>query len=123
MNSDKRVIEFFEKTPRRGKSKGTAPVEELISSLTVKSQAQILKKLKLLAVMETLKEPHVKRIRGDILEFRLAPEGTPYRILFFIPEDGRVVLLHGFKKSSRKTPQREIRLAEARMMEYLERYN
>lgn len=116
-------IDFYECLPRQGQCKGTAPVEEFICRFPKKSQAQITRKLEMLASMApNLRKPHVKRVRGDILEFRIKPNGTPLRILFFIPQNGRIVLLHGFKKCTRKTPTREIKAAESRMLDYRNRY-
>ena len=123
MRSQEWVVEFYESVPRQGQRKGTVPVEVLIRSFTAKSQTQVIKKLELLAARApNLRKPHVKRVQGDILELRLRPEGTPYRILFFYPQYGRIVLLHGFKKSTRKTPKKEIKVAKSRMEDYLRRY-
>ena len=115
-------VVFFECRPRQGQCTGTAPVEKLIHSFTTKSQAQIAKKLNLLAAMgPSLRGPHVKHVRGKIWELRLRPEGTPLRILYFFSQKGQIILLHGFKKSSRKTPAREIEDAESRKTDFLNR--
>jgi len=63
-------------------------------------------------------EPVVKHIIEDIWELR--PINN--RILFFYWKDNRFVLLHCFVKKSNKTPQREIKRAQSKMKDYIERY-
>ena len=59
----------------------------------------------------------VKHLQNDIWELR--PGNN--RILFFYYGDSRFVLLHCFRKKTRKTPKREILKAEAEMNDYISR--
>jgi phage-related protein len=59
--------------------------------------------------------PLCRPIRGGVWEVRTdLPNGTIARVLFCFG-GGVMVLLHGFKKTSRKTPPGEIVLAMKRM--------
>lgn len=49
-------------------------------------------------------------------EVRTRAAGDTYRVLFCL-DDSTMVLLHGFKKKSRRTPKTEIDLARKRMKE------
>ena len=60
----------------------------------------------------------IKKLRGEIFELR--PGGS--RILFFsISSEYKFILLHGFKKKSQKTPQKEIDRAEQELKDYKRR--
>ena len=60
-------------------------------------------------------------MRGKIRELRTQYGKERYRVLYF-GAPGRVfVLLHALEKSTEKTPEGDIRIAEARMKKYLER--
>lgn len=54
-------------------------------------------------------------------EIRVRVSSNSYRVLFFTFTGCRLVLLHGFMKKTTKTPTREIRIAEQRMHDYLQR--
>jgi phage-related protein len=47
----------------------------------------------------------VYEVRSSLLQNRIA------RVLFYVDRKGRMVLLHGFIKKTRKTPDEELRLA------------
>ncbi|MFM9278074.1 type II toxin-antitoxin system RelE/ParE family toxin [Paenibacillus jiagnxiensis] len=61
--------------------------------------------------------PHSRRLRGGLYELR--PD--PYRIPFFRWQ-GKFVLLTVFRKSTQRTPDREIERAEARMKDWISRF-
>ena len=63
-------------------------------------------------------QPIVKHIDGSIWELRPLAN----RIFFFYWKDNKFVLLHHFIKKTRKTPQREIEQARAKMKDFIERY-
>lgn len=56
-----------------------------------------------------------KRIKGDIWELRAGNN----RILFFGWKSNQFVLLHQFSKTTQKTPQREIAIAEKQMENWM----
>ena len=58
-----------------------------------------------------------KHLSGDIWELR--PGNN--RVLFFFFKDNTYVLLHHFRKKTRKTPKREIERAESEMNDWKSR--
>ncbi len=54
-----------------------------------------------------------------IYEIRIEIESNIYRIFCCMDQGAVVVLFHGFQKKTQKTPQREIKRAEAIKKEYL----
>jgi len=86
------VIKLFE-TPRGGK-----PVESFIrkqSSTTI------------------AKMPHSKKISQDLYELRIRGR-QEIRILYTLRKH-EIILLHGFRKQTRKTPRKEITTAQRRL--------
>lgn len=61
-----------------------------------------------------LGQPAIKHVKGDVWELRPLKN----RILFFMYEQEKIVLLHYFIKKTRKTPKREIEKAEREMKDY-----
>ena len=58
---------------------------------------------------------------NDIWEARVQLGNNIFRFLGFLENDHLVVLNHAFQKKTHKTPIKEIRLAEERKREYLNR--
>jgi phage-related protein len=95
---------------------GKEPVGEYIDSLAAKSEKD--SRIKLTKIREYLKIleakgkgaglPYIKQIRGEIWELRPLSD----RILFAAWVDNSIILLHHFRKSTNKTPIREIEQAE-----------
>ncbi|KKR91231.1 hypothetical protein A2409_03760 [Candidatus Curtissbacteria bacterium RIFOXYC1_FULL_41_36] len=101
---------------------GDKPVEDFIDSLEKRTQ------LKIYSAIELLQEfgleggyPHIKKLSGtNLWEYRTL--GSDNIRLFYVAITGKIFLvLHGFKKKKQKTPTREIRIAENRLREYLNR--
>jgi len=108
------TIEFY--TDRRGHS----PVVEFINALPVREQAEVRNALRLLREFGTLLGmPHARPLTGHHKLWELRP--GPNRLLYFAHTGRRFVILHGFRKRSQRTLAREIRIAERRMAEILER--
>jgi len=57
----------------------------------------------------------------DIWEVRVISSSNIFRLLGFFDEENLVILTNGFVKKTRKTPAREIKLAEKRKNNYLKR--
>jgi len=60
-------------------------------------------------------------VHGKIRELRTRYGRERLRVLYFGASTREWVLLHALIKQSLKTPERDIRIAEARMTEYLTR--
>lgn len=107
--ADKWTIVFYREGAWR-------PVLEFIEALDLKTRARLewsIEQLRLRNVRAT--EPLVKHIDGKIWELRDESRGTAYRIFYFIMIDRRIVLLHGFRKTTKRTPRREIEVARRRI--------
>jgi phage-related protein len=104
-------IHFYE--DHRGKS----PVLDLINDLSPKDRARVNNGLRLLEEFGTgLGMPHARRIEGRLWE--LHPGDN--RLFYFLYTERKFVILHGFRKQSMKTPEKEIATALRRMKEILE---
>lgn len=70
-------------------------------------------------------EPHVKPVAGHrkLFEIRARGKDGIIRVFYFTVSRKRIILLHGFIKKSRKTPQKEIKTAVSRMKEAMDTLN
>jgi phage-related protein len=67
--------------------------------------------------LPSVREPHVRHIRGPIWEIRLKGEAGIARALYIAAKEQRVVILRAFVKKTEKTPAGEIELALQRAKE------
>jgi phage-related protein len=97
------------------------PVQAFLDGLDNKRRAKLLAMIRLLEEQgPTVPFPYSSQVRGKIRELRAHYGDGQYRVLYF-GAPGRVfVLLHAFEKRSEKTPERDVRIAAARMQRYLE---
>ena len=104
-------IHFYE--DHRGKS----PVLDFINQLSPKDRAKINNVLRLLEEFGTnLGMPHARRIEGRLWELRPGDN----RLFYCLHVGKQFVVLHGFRKQSMKTPEKEIATALRRMKEVTE---
>ena len=106
---------------------GNCPVEDLISKLDKKAERnkdariqlkQIMFQLDLLTESGTrCSNEYVEHIREDIWELR--PGNN--RILLFGWKNNKIVLLHSFRKTTNKTPIKEIERAEREINDWVNR--
>jgi phage-related protein len=68
--------------------------------------------------LPSVKEPHVRHIRGPIWEIRLTGKAGIARALYITAREQRVVILRAFVKKTEKTPAGEIELALQRAKEW-----
>ena len=92
---------------------GKIPVLEFILSLSPKEQAKIYREIDLLEKFgNELHYPHVNIIKGkkyiDLWELRIEFASNIFRIFYFLPQNNRVVLLHGIVKKKQQTPKKEL---------------
>ena len=107
------VVEFY--TDARGKS----AVVEFINGLPAQERAKVRNALHLLREFGVLlRLPYARSLSGHHPLWELRPGAI--RLLYFAHTGRRFVILHAFRKKSRKTPRREIATAERRMAEFLE---
>lgn len=67
--------------------------------------------------LPSVKEPHLRHIRGPIWEIRLKGKAGIARALYITAREQRVVILRAFVKKTEKTPAGEIELALQRAKE------
>ena len=104
------------------KEDGTIPVEEFINSLDIKMRAKIYGMLTILQEKgNALREPYSKHLDDGIFELRCKFGSNITRILYFFYYDSKIILTNGFVKKTQKTPKEEIRLANERRQNYIER--
>jgi len=109
-------IEFYE-----GEGEGS-PVRDFLNALDKPPRAKLLALIRLLAEQgPALPFPYSSQVRGKIRELRTQHGRENLRVLYFGSSTREWVLLHGFIKRTPQTPVRDVRIAEARMMAYIER--
>ncbi len=107
------VVEFY--TGARGKN----PVIEFINGLPVRDRAKVRNYLRLLGEFGILLGmPYARPVSGHGKLWELRPGAI--RLFYFAHTGRRFIVLHAFRKKSRKTPGQEIAAAERRLAEFLE---
>ena len=101
---------------------GNKPVEEFLNSLDVRARLKVSRTFELLENfgLEGAYQ-HAKKLTGTSLwELRII--GSDSIRIFYITITGKIfLLLHGFKKTSQKTPTKEMSIAKKRLIEYQSR--
>ncbi|HEX8376724.1 MAG TPA: type II toxin-antitoxin system RelE/ParE family toxin [Pedobacter sp.] len=111
-------VDFYET------QRGRCPFIEFIDALPSKAQAKCLKYVEVLEEKGfTLPTSYIKKISGTDKIWELRPEfgGTEYRLLFFEISEEKVIIVHGIIKKDKKLRQKDIRVAEARIKDFIER--
>ena len=98
-------------------------IKEFIDSQPVKIQQKILWTLKLLKELEFLREPYFKKLTNtdNLWEVSIDYGSNTFRLIGFLDKGYFVVLVHGFRKKSQKTPKQAIALAQNRRKDYFRR--
>jgi len=110
----KRSVEYY--VDRRGK----APAAEFLEGLPPKDRAALLRTIRLLKEFgRNLREPHAKPVKWGKKKGLWELRGRAGRLFYFAYKDGRFIILHGYRKKTKKTPSREIRTAWGRWDEFL----
>ena len=101
---------------------GKCPVEEHLDSLADAETTKIAWVLKLIREIDPIPSKYFKKlVNTDIWEVRVNVGRNTFRLLGFFHSSELIILTNSFQKKTQKTPLREIRLAEKRMKEYLNR--
>ena len=67
--------------------------------------------------LHRVREPCVKPLREKLWEMRINGRDGIARAIYVTAKGGRIVIVHAFRKKTRKTPQAAIRTALSRMQE------
>ena len=112
-----REIHFY-----RTKS-GKCPVEEFFDTLSDKQVEKVLWVLRIIRDIDYIPQEYLKKLvnTDDIWEIRVKSGGKIFRILGFFYKNKMIILTNGFMKKTQKTPLMEIKLAQDRKRDYLER--
>lgn len=94
-------------------------VDAELDELPTDMRARLVRISELIATvgLANVKEPHVRRVRGQIWEIRLRGKAGIARALYVTAKEQRVVILRAFVKKTEKTPTGEIDLALQRAKE------
>jgi len=112
-----REIHFY-----RTKS-GKCPVEEFFDTLSDKQVEKVLWVLRIIRDIDFVPREYLKKLvnTDDIWEIRVKSGGNIFRILGFFHKNKIIILTNGLMKKSQKTPLMEIKIAQNRKKDYLER--
>ena len=99
---------------------GDNPVSNFLDTLESNSQS------KLLRILHNIQEyglvsaiPHIKKLSGSpFWEIRILGKNN-IRVIYVVPAKFKILVLHGFKKKTQKTPPKELKTATRRYQEYL----
>jgi phage-related protein len=94
-------------------------VDAELAALTVDMRARFVRIAELIEAMGlmSVREPHVKHVRGPLWEIRLNGKSGIARALYVTARGERVIVVRVFVKKSEKTPAGEIELALGRAKE------
>lgn len=98
-------------------------MEEFLDSLSSKQAKKIVWVLKLIEEIDPVPQQYLKKLvsTDDIWEIRIKSGSDQFRLLCFFDQGQMVVLTNGFIKRTQKVPKQEIKLAEQRKKDYLQR--
>jgi len=103
-------------------ARGEKPVEEFFDSLDKKARLKITHAFELLEIFGLAGGyPHIKKLTGtDLWEYRIL--GSDSIRIFYVSRANKIFLiLHGFKKKKQKTPTKEIKVAQERLLDHISR--
>lgn len=102
---------------------GRCPVQEHLDTLSDKQATKIAWVLKLVRETDPVPTNYFKKLvnTNDIWEVRVDFGRDTFRLLGFLNGRDWVILTNSFQKKTQKTPSQEIKLAERRKIEFLNR--
>ncbi len=115
MNPNKTLHAFFFKT-----ATGSEPVRGVIKNLPTEEKKRIGEAIKAVEFGWPIGLPVCRNMGSGLWEVRADLPNRIFRVLFGIDGD-LMVLLHGFVKKTRKTPQKDLDVAKGRWKEYRRR--
>ena len=109
----KRIAAHFYRAAR-----GAEPVRDWLLELNADDRRAVGHDIGTLEFGWPVGMPICRPLGGGLFEIRCKLAGNRIARVFFCTETEHLVLLHGFIKKSRKTPQAELDLARRRMKEF-----
>ncbi len=110
------TVEFYET------EKGEKPCLEFLNTLEVKLRAKVFRDLTLLEEKgKELRLPYSEHLDDGIFELRTKQGTNIVRNLYFFFVGNKIIITHGFRKKTQKTPPEEIERAKKYRKDYLAR--
>ena len=104
---EKFTVKFYET------EKGERPSLDFINTLEVKLRAKVFRDLKLLEEKgNELRLPYSENLGDGIFELRTIQGNNMVRNLYFFIIGKKIIITHGFRKKTQKTPPEEITKAK-----------
>jgi len=99
---------------------GKSPVEDFLKKLSPSQKKKTAFVLSLIEELPIVPKDFFKKLKGtdDLWEVRIQSSNNAFRLLGFFDGANLVILNHAFAKKTRKTPKKEILIAEQRKKEY-----
>jgi len=99
---------------------GKSPVEDFLKQLTPKQKKKTAFVLSLIEELPFVPKEYFKKMKGSdgLWEVRIQSGNDAFRLLGFFDGANLVILNHAFAKKTKKTPKKEIQLANQRKQEY-----
>lgn len=114
---EKFTVEFYET------EKGERPSLDFINTLEVKLRAKVFRDLKLLEEKgNELRLPYSENLGDGIFELRTIQGNNIVRNLYFFIIGKKIIVTHGFRKKTQKTPPEEITKAKNYREDYKKRH-
>ena len=110
------IVEFYETKA------GEKPSLDFINTLEVKLKAKVFRDLGLLENKgNELRLPYSQHLDDGIFELRTIQGNNIVRHLYFFIIEKKIIITHGFRKKTQKTPLREIEKARKEIADLRER--
>lgn len=97
------------------------PVVKLIEELQSKDRAKVLACLKCIEELGfDCPRVEFRHVRERLWEIKINTNSIGFRVFYVMLKNMTMILLHAYKKQSQKAPQKDIGIAEKRMLEVLD---
>lgn len=114
---EKWLVEFYET------ESGEKPCLDFLNTLEVKLRAKVFRDLTLLEQYgNELRLPYSEHLDDGIFELRTIQGKNIVRNLYFFIVGKKIIVTHGFKKKTQKTPPEEIQKAKKYRADYKTRH-
>jgi len=102
---------------------GDCPVQDYLDTLSNKQVEKAFFVLDLIENLDIVPSKFFKKLEAtnDIWEARIQYGNNIFRLFGFFDGNSLIILNHAFTKKTRKTPAKEIKIAECRKKEYFTR--
>jgi phage-related protein len=99
---------------------GRCPLEEYFETLQDRQAEKVFWTLRVVRDLNPVPRQYLQKMAGsqDLWEVRISYGGNIFRLLGYVPDGRRLVLLHGFTKKTPKTPLQELATAVNRKKDY-----